>query len=315
MADTQTHGALAVEEQAYKLATNVRPDRYQLRLAPDLTAFTFVGEETVTITVLEPTADICLNAAELQVHSAVIVTQHGEKITGTVTLDEINERAVLTFPQQLVSGSYQLQLTFSGILNDKLHGFYRSTYKDAQGHDKILASTQFEATDARRAFPCWDEPAWKAVFQTTFIIPEHLTAISNTAVVRETILSGTGTKEVVFADSIKMSTYLVAFIVGEFEGTDPVYVGQTPLRVWAVPGKRHLAPFGQEVGAASLRFFSEYYQCPYPGDKLDLIAIPDFAFGAMENLGAITYRETALLIDTNSAARRELEASCECRLP
>ena len=127
---------------------------------------------------------------------------------------------------------------------------------------------------------------------------EHLTAISNTAIVRETILSGTGTKEVVFADTIKMSTYLVAFIVGEFEGTDPVYVGQTPLRVWAVPGKRHLARFGQEVGAASLRFFSDYYQYPYPGDKLDLIAIPDFAFGAMENLGAITYRETALLVDT-----------------
>ena len=307
MADTQTHGATAIDEQAYRLPTKVRPDRYQLRLTPDLTAYTFAGEETVTITVLEPTQEICLNASELQIHSAGVVTQRDEKISGTVALDEVNQRAVITLPQQLAPGSYQLQLTFSGILNDKLHGFYRSTYKDAQGHDKVLASTQFEATDARRAFPCWDEPACKAVFQTTFIIPEHLTAISNTAVVRETPLPGTGKKEVVFADSIKMSTYLVAFIVGEFEGTDPVDVGQTPLRVWAVPGKRHLAPFGQEIGAASLRFFSDYYQYPYPGDKLDLIAIPDFAFGAMENLGAITYRETALLVDPNSAARRELE--------
>ncbi|MBM4254793.1 MAG: M1 family metallopeptidase [Deltaproteobacteria bacterium] len=307
MADTQTHGASAVDEQAYKLPTNVRPDRYQIRLTPDLTAFTFAGEEIVTIEVLEPTAEICLNAAELQIHAVSIVSKSGKKVVGTATLDEINQRALLKLPDQLARGSYELQLTFSGILNDKLHGFYRSTYKDTQGNDKVLASTQFEATDARRAFPCWDEPAWKAVFQTTFIIPEHLTAISNTAVVRESPLPGTGKKEVVFADSIKMSTYLVAFIVGEFEGTEPVHVGKTPVRVWAVPGKRHLAPFGQEIGAASLRFFSDYYQYPYPGDKLDLIAIPDFAFGAMENLGAVTYRETALLVDPHNAARRDLE--------
>ena len=307
MADTQTYGSLSIEEQAYKLPAGVRPDRYQLRLTPDLTAFTFVGEETVDIEVLQPTTEIILNAAELQIHSAAVVTPNGQTITGLVTVDEINERALFTFPETLSSGPYQLQLKFSGFLNDKLHGFYRSTYKDADGKDKVLASTQFESTDARRAFPCWDEPAHKAVFQTTLVIPQHLTAISNTAIVRETPLAGAGTKEVVFANTIKMSTYLVAFIVGEFEGTDPVYIGQTPLRVWAVPGKRHLAQFGQEVGAASLRFFSEYYHYPYPGDKLDLIAIPDFAFGAMENLGAITYRETALLIDTNAAARRELE--------
>jgi puromycin-sensitive aminopeptidase len=307
MADTRTYGSLTVEEQTYKLPTTVRPDRYQLRLTPDLTTFTFAGEETVAIQVLEPTTEIILNAAELQIHSVAAVAQHGQTTTGAVTLDEINERAIFTFSDTLSPGPYQLQLTFTGMLNDKLHGFYRSTYKDANGQDKVLASTQFESTDARRAFPCWDEPAHKAVFQTTLVIPAHLTAISNTAVVRETPLPGTGTKEVVLADTIKMSTYLVAFIVGEFEGTDPVYIGKTPLRVWSVPGKRHLAQFGQEVGAASLRFFSEYYHYPYPGDKLDLIAIPDFAAGAMENLGAITFRETALLVNEKTAARSELE--------
>ena len=307
MTDTQSYGSLTVEEQTYKLPTIVRPHRYQLRLTPDLSTFTFVGEETVEIQVLEPTTDVVVNAAELQIHAVAVVTHDGQTITGRVTLDEINERAILTFPETLNSGLYQLRLSFSGILNDKLHGFYRSTYKDADGQDKMLASTQFESTDARRAFPCWDEPAHKAVFQTTLIIPEHLTALSNTAIVHETPLPGTGTKEVVFADTIKMSTYLVAFLVGEFEGTDPVYIGQTPLRVWAVPGKRHLAQFAQEVGAASLQFFSEYYHYPYPGDKLDLIAIPDFAAGAMENLGAITFRETALLVDEQTAARRELE--------
>jgi len=307
MTDTQSYGSLTVEEHTYKLPTHIRPDRYQLRFTPDLTAFTFVGEETVDIQVLEPTTDVVANAAELQIHSVAVVTYNGQTIPGRVTLDEINERAILTFPEMLSAGPYQLQLTFSGMLNDKLHGFYRSTYKDANGQDKMLASTQFESTDARRAFPCWDEPAHKAVFQTTLVIPEHLTALSNTAIVHETPLPGTGTKEVVFADTIKMSTYLVAFIVGEFAATDPVYIGQTPLRVWAVPGKRHLAQFAREVGAASLRFFTEYYHYPYPGDKLDLVAIPDFAAGAMENLGAITFRETALLVDEKSAARSDLE--------
>jgi puromycin-sensitive aminopeptidase len=261
----------------------------------------------VALTVREPVTDIVLNACELTIHTVSVAAADGRTIHGTAALDEANERAVLSFPQSLTPGPWQLHVTFSGILNDKLHGFYRSTYKDANGQDKVLASTQFESTDARRAFPCWDEPALKAVFQVTLVIDTGLTAISNTAIVRETVLPETGKKEVVFADTIKMSTYLVAFIVGEFEGTEPVFVDGTPLRVWAVPGKRHLTRFGQEIGAASLSFFSQYYNRRYPGDKLDLIAIPDFAAGAMENLGAITFRETALLVDEQTATRSELE--------
>jgi puromycin-sensitive aminopeptidase len=307
MADTRTYGSNTVDELSYKLPATIRPERYQIRLTPDLSAFTFDGEEIIAIRVLEPVNEIILNAAELQIQAVAVMTQDGRTITGAAALDDINERVIFTFPETLTPGPWRLQVRFSGILNDKLHGFYRSTYKNANGQEKILASTQFESTDARRAFPCWDEPAYKAVFQTTLVIPAHLTAISNTAIVRETPLPGADKKEVVFADTIKMSTYLVAFIVGEFEGTDPVYVDNAPLRVWAVPGKRHLAKFAQEIGAESLRFFSQYYNRPYPGDKLDLIAIPDFASGAMENLGAITFRETALLIDEKTAARSELE--------
>ena len=125
------------------------------------------------------------------------------------------------------------------MLNDKLHGFYRSLYKGADGQDKPLASTQFESTDARRAFPCWDEPAFKAVYQVTLVIDEKLTAISNARVVNERGLTGTGKKEVIFADSMKMSTYLVAFIVGEFEATEPVEADGVALRVLAVPGKKN----------------------------------------------------------------------------
>src|SRR5262245_38082123 len=303
MSDTRSYGATTLDTQSYRLPETVRPERYEIRLTPDLKASTFAGEETIFVNVREPVTEIVLNAIELTILAVSIVSAEGKVLQGTSTLDEISERAILQFPQVLTPGPWQLHLTFSGILNDKLHGFYRSTYKDATGQDKMLASTQFESTDARRAFPCWDEPALKAVFQTTLVIPEGLTAISNTAIVRETVLPGTGKKEVVFADTIKMSTYLVAFIVGEFIGTEPMFVDNAPLRVWAVPGKGHLAKFGQEIGAASLKFFSQYYNRPYPGDKLDLLAIPDFAAGAMENLGAITFRETALLIDEKTAAR------------
>ena len=295
------------EQKPYRLPPTVTPERYQIRLAPDLETSTFTGEEKVLVKVHEPVKEIILNAAELEFQSVSIQSSNGTSIRGSAVLDHDNEQARLNFPQPLDPGLWELELTFSGILNNKLHGFYRSTYKDADGKERVLASTQFESTDARRAFPCWDEPALKAVFQVTLVIDEALTAISNTGIVRETLVPGTQKKQVEFADSIKMSTYLVAFIVGEFEGTEPVMVGDAPLRVWAVPGKLPLANFARQIGSFSLSFFSRYYDLPYPGDKLDLIAIPDFASGAMENLGAITFRETALLVDEERATRSELE--------
>jgi puromycin-sensitive aminopeptidase len=294
-------------QKPYRLPTTVTPERYEIRLTPDLSNWTFAGEQKVLIRVLEPVHEIVLNAAELEFHSVSLKLPGGKRLSGSARFDSDNEQAILDFPETLSTGLGELQLSFSGILNDKLHGFYRSTYKDANGREKPLASTQFESTDARRAFPCWDEPAFKAVYQVTLVVDEKLTAISNARVLRETVLPGTGKKEVVFADSMKMSTYLVAFIVGEFEATDPVMVGQAPLRVWAVPGKKHLANFALDIGNASVEHFSRYYGIPYPGDKLDLIAIPDFASGAMENLGAITFRETALLVDAKKATRAELE--------
>jgi len=295
------------EQKPYRLPTTVIPERYEIKLTPDLSAATFAGEEKVFIQIIEPVRQVVVNSAELGFQAVSIKGPGGKVVRGNTALDVENEQATFDFPEILNPGRWELQIAFSGILNDKLHGFYRSTYKDTNGREKTLASTQFESTDARRAFPCWDEPAFKAVFQVTLVVDQALTAISNARVLRETPLSGTGKKEVVFADSIKMSTYLVAFIVGEFEGMDPVMVGNAPLRVWAVPGKGHLAKFAQEIGAFSLTFFSRYYDIAYPGDKLDLIAIPDFASGAMENLGAITFRETALLVDEGKATRAELE--------
>jgi puromycin-sensitive aminopeptidase len=194
---------------------------------------------------------------------------------------------------------------FTGTLNDKLRGFYRSTFTDDAGATHTIATTQFESVDARRAFPCWDEPDRKAVFEVTLTIERDVDAYSNSPIVD---IKRVGDKNVVrFSPTMKMSTYLVAFIVGELEATDTVDVDGVPLRVVFTPGKRQLADFALAIGAFALRFFAEYFDIPYPGEKVDLVAIPDFAAGAMENLGCITFRDTALLIDPSSAARAELE--------
>jgi len=283
----------------------VIPTRYDLRFEPDLAAATFTGQATITITVKQITQTILLNAVDLVLQSAVTEHENRRQVEARIELDEKSQRAALSFQEAIPPGEWRLHLSFHGQLNDQLRGFYRSTYKDPSGALQTLAATQFEATDARRAFPCWDEPDFKAVFVTTLVIDPDLTAISNTLVTSESIEHNK--KLVRFADTIRMSTYLVAFVVGRMEATKPVWVGKTPLRLWTVPGKQPLTPFGHEIAVASLKFFEDYYGIPYPGDKLDLVAIPDFASGAMENLGAITFRETALLVDQQTGAHAELE--------
>ena len=289
----------------YRLPRTVVPKHYELTLAPDLLAFTFEGIESITVGISEPTDEIVLNAAELEISRATL-KRDGTSMDGTVTLDEQRERVTIALPETAQVGEWQLELTFTGILNDQLAGFYRSTFKDADGNERVIATTQFESTDARRAFPCWDEPDFKAAFGVTLVVDPDLTAISNGSVERETVLED-GRRAITFTDTMVMSTYLVAFVVGPLELTDPVDVDGTPLRVAYVPGKGHLAGFALEIGAHSLRFFTEYFGIPYPSDKLDLIALPDFAFGAMENLGCVTFRETALLVDPDTASRLEFE--------
>ena len=289
----------------YRLPRHVIPTRYDLRLEPDLATGRFTGQATILITVTTTTRTILLNAVDLAIQSAMVEGQNRPRLKASVELEQKTQRARLSFQDSIDPGEWTLTLLFEGTLNDQLRGFYRSTYKDAAGATQTLAATQFEATDARRAFPCWDEPDFKAIFATTLVIDPRLTAVSNTAVVSELIEHNK--KVVRFADSIIMSTYLVAFIVGEVEATTPVYVGKTPLRLWTIPGKQPLTPFGQEIAVASLKFFEDYYGVAYPGDKLDLLAIPDFASGAMENLGAITFRETALLVDQRTGTHAELE--------
>ena len=292
-------------DDPFRLPRHVLPVRYELRLEPDLAGAAFHGHVTIAVTVVRPTDVIIFNSLELAIENAVVEDAAGGRQSASIALDEPLQRCGLTVAQPLAPGQWRLHIEFRGTLNDKLRGFYRSTYKDQNGSTQTLAATQFEATDARRAFPCWDEPDFKAVFSTTLVIDPALSAVSNSAVLSET--QERGKKVVRFADTMKMSTYLVAFVVGRIEASAPTSVGKTTLRLWTVPGKKHLTGFGQDIATASLQFFERYYGIPYPGDKLDLLAIPDFASGAMENLGAITFRETALLVDPRSATHGELE--------
>jgi puromycin-sensitive aminopeptidase len=298
------------QESTYRLPTSVRPLAYRLLLTPDLPAATFAGDVEIDINVEEPTSSITLNAAELEITFAELNDADpdgGYALTPTgIDLDATEERATLTFAQPLEVGPATLHLAFAGILNDKLHGFYRSTFSDEDGNEHIIATTQMESTDARRAFPCWDEPELKATFEITLIIDDALAAYSNGSVVEETPEPGQK-RRIRFAPTMVMSTYLVAFIVGPLEATSPLEVDGVPLRIVHRPGQGHLTPFALTVGAHALRFFASYFGIPYPADKLDLVAIPDFAFGAMENLGCVTFRESVLLVDPAQAARVELE--------
>ncbi|MCY4164448.1 MAG: M1 family metallopeptidase [bacterium] len=290
----------------YRLPRQVVPSRYVLKLTPDLSAFTFAGEAQIDITATEQVAQIVLNAADLEITSGNV----GGTPVADICYDAQHERAVLTLSEPLAAGDACLNLSFRGTLNDQLRGFYRSTFTDAEHTERTIATTQFESTNARRAFPCWDEPDLKAVFEVTLVVPEDLMAVSSGAQTAAKAI-GNGLKEVSFAPTIKMSTYLLAFVVGPLEATDPVDVNGTPLRVIHPLGKGHLTEFALDAAAGSLAFFEDYFDIAYPGDKLDLVAIPDFAFGAMENMGCVTFREVLLLVNPATSTQQERQTAAD----
>jgi len=290
----------------HRLPASVVPSHYRITLAPDLDKATFSGTVEIEVEVGQATDQIQINSAELEITSAWVLDAVGVRTdAASVEHDEKMERATLGFDAELTPGPYTIGAEFTGILNDQLRGFYRSTFTDDDGVEHVIATTQFESTNARRAFPCFDEPAFKASFGVTLIVPEGEFVVSNGPTISEINL-GDGLKQVLFEDTMVMSTYLVAFIVGPFEATDPVDVGGVPLRIVHPIGKGHLTGYALEAGAFALKFFSNYYGIPYPGQKLDMVAVPDFAFGAMENLGCITYREVLLLVDKSRSTEPEL---------
>ncbi len=277
-----------------RLSRNVMPIEYKIELKPDLENFTFSGIETITLNIFKKTRTITLHSKEIEIDTADVFIG-AEKTFGEISYNKKNETVIFTFPNIIPKGKTRLNLVFKGILNDKMRGFYRSKYI-IDGKERHMATTQFEATDARRAFPCFDEPAHKAIFHISLVVPKGKTAVSNTlpVSVKE---HETGFEIVKFSPTPKMSTYLLAFIIGDFEYISKKTKTGRLVRVFTTPNKKHQAKFALDCAVKTLEFYEKYFDIPFPLPVLDMIAIPDFASGAMENWGAITYRESALLVD------------------
>ena len=286
---------------ARQLPNSVLPEKYRLSLSPDLQNFTFEGRVDIDVQVQSSTSEITLNAAELTLREASLTQGETRVSARSLSVDEDSETATITLDSEAAPGPATLSISYQGILNDQLKGFYRSRYQDANGNEQYLATTQFEATDARRALPCWDEPALKSTFQVSMTVPSHLTAVSNTPVVGQTE-AGNGLKTVSFAETPRMSTYLLAFIVGDLASVEAKAPNGTLMRVFATRGNERLGQFALDTAIRLLEYYNDYFGIPYPLEKLDHFAIPDFAAGAMENWGAITYREVALLFDPENSA-------------
>jgi aminopeptidase N len=226
----------------------------------------------------------------------VTVSSNGKVQTATVTLDSDKQQATFSFSEELPAGKATLSITYTGILNNELRGFYLS-----KTTRRNYAVTQFESTDARRAFPCFDEPAFKATYDVSLIIGAGDTAISNGPIVKDTPGPGEGKHTLRFATTPRMSTYLVAFLVGDFQCTGGEQDG-VAIRVCSTPDKVGLTPYALGVAKYVLHYYNNYFGIRYPLKKLDLVALPDFEAGAMENFGAITYRESELLLDPRTAS-------------
>ena len=290
------------------LPADVCPKRYQLTLRPDLRNLSFSGAETVEVEVRTATDRIVLHAAELEIRSAVLEQDGVSMAPERIELNEGDETVSVLLGRPLKPGSARLSFDFAGQLNDKLRGFYRAVYS-VGGEQRVMAVTQFEPTSARRAFPCWDEPALKAVFDVTLVVPRDRLAISNMPP-ESTGEGPDGLKTVRFAPTPVMSTYLLAFIVGEFDWVEEQTQEGVPIRVYTPVGQREQGRFALAAACRTLSFFEQYFAIPYPLPKLDMIALPDFEAGAMENFGAVTYRETMILVDPeeSSAATRQTVA-------
>jgi puromycin-sensitive aminopeptidase len=305
MAQTPTGSSDSDPSSPYRLGDDVVPVAYRIEVEPDLDNATFVATTSIDVLVSSPRSTLVVNAAELSVLRADVIVEDGTVLRATTTPIPDEERLELTCDQEVV-GPVTLEFTYTGVLNDELRGLYRSTFTDADGVEHTIATTQLCTTDARRAFPGFDEPALKATFELSVIVPPGQLAFSNASVASDVALEGGG-RAVTFRPTIKMSSYLVALAVGPFEQTEAVDVDGVSISVVCTPGNAHLGAFALDVAAFALRFYRDYFAIPYPGDKIDLLGIPDFAYGAMENFGCITFRETALLVDEATASVEELQ--------
>ncbi len=287
-------GAAAEE----RLPSTVAPTRYALTLAPDLAHGTFTGRETIDVAVRAPTQAIVLHAVDLAITEAT-VDAAGARLPARVTADPARQTITLALARPVQPGNARVAIAWSARLSDKLRGFYL-----VEEAGRRYAFTQFESIDARRAFPCFDEPSFKTPFEVTAVVDAGDLAVGNTAAVEERVDPATGKKTVRFAPTRPLPTYLVALAVGRF-ATTAVKRGRLAIRAVTLPGRAALAAFALDVAGPLVDAFADYFGVPYPYDKLDLVAVPDFDAGAMENAGAIFFRERLLLVDAARSSEEQ----------
>jgi aminopeptidase N len=281
-----------------KLPKEVVPTEYAIRIVPNLDNFTFAGSESVKLNVRSPVHQLVLNGLELKIEAASV---DGKELPlSAIKTDNEKELLTLSLPSELEAGDHALTLRFTGKINQQGQGlFYMRYHEQGSGGRKVMLGTQFEATDARRFFPCWDEPAFRARFQLTAVVPENWLAVSNMPIESEQKIGGG--KEVRFAPTPPMSSYLNVFVAGELDFIES-RVGPTQIRVIATKGKAELGRYALMATAEILKYYNDYFGVPYPLPKLDQIAIPGGFGGAMENWGGITYYESRLLFDPKSSS-------------
>ena len=284
-----------------KLPKDVVPTDYSIRIVPNIEKLTFTGKETVKLNVLSPVHQLVMNVLELEITDASLDGKPLPK--SAINIDSEKELLTLALPSELAPGNHTLAFSFSGKINQQGQGLFYIRYQEqgspAAAEKKIMLGTQFEATDARRFFPCWDEPAFRAHFQLTTVVPENWLAVSNMPIESEKKIAGG--KEVRFAATPSMSSYLNVFVAGELDLIESGS-GPTQIRVIGTKGKAELGRYALEVTAQILQYYNDYFGVPYPLPKLDQIALPGGFGGAMENWGGITYYESALLFDPKNSS-------------
>lgn len=313
-------------DSSFRLSRNIVPAAYQIHLVPDLNRGYFRGEVLIELEVRKTTSTIELHAAEMDIEHAQILPTGGQiyrpsapppgatpeqmgargrQIAASVTPRPGRETIELKFATRLRPGRYSLGLAFRANLQKKLRGLYA-----AHSGNRRYAFTQLEAADARRCFPCFDEPDFKAKFSFSVTARSGFTVVSNNPM-RHSDTNANGTTTWHFTETPKLSTYLCAIAVGELESTEQRHLGTVPVRVWHVPDKAHLAGFALECAVTCLQLLEKYFGIPYPYEKLDLVAVPDFEAGAMENAGAVFFRETLLLVDPDTITVAEKKRVAE----
>jgi aminopeptidase N len=286
------------KETPGKLPKEVVPIDYSIRIVPNIDKLTFTGTETVKLNVGSPVHQLVLNALELEIIEASVDSNTLPKLA--IKVDKEKELLILALPSELAPGNHTLALSFSGKINQQGQGLFYMHYQEREsGTKKIMLGTQFEATDARRFFPCWDEPVFRACFQLTAVVPANWLAVSNMPVESEKKIAGG--KEVRFAATPPMSSYLNVFVAGELDLIES-RSGPTQIRVIATKGKAELGRYALEATAQILQYYNDYFGIAYPLPKLDQIALPGGFGGAMENWGGITYYESALLFDAKNSS-------------